>query len=190
MSTRLRCRADVASHHFCIVCIAGPGLRLNEHLRHDDGRVVFRYACKLGLEGIVSKRKDSPYRSAGSGPLGNWAAPQMGVGRSSGSGVGSAPSDHVASGVGLLSSTTLSLGLGRGFFLSATRRRVTMTDQARRHLAQADRHIAECKALIARQEELVRRITQRGQPTNWAEDTRSEERRVGKARRTERTEAA
>ena len=46
-----------------------------------------------------------------------------------------------------------------------------MTDQARRHLAQADRHIAECKALIARQEELVRRITQHGQPANWAEVT-------------------
>jgi ATP-dependent DNA ligase len=25
--------------------------------------VVFRHACKLGLEGIVSKRKGSPYRS-------------------------------------------------------------------------------------------------------------------------------
>jgi ATP-dependent DNA ligase len=25
--------------------------------------VVFRHACKLGLEGIVSKRKDSPYRN-------------------------------------------------------------------------------------------------------------------------------
>jgi bifunctional non-homologous end joining protein LigD len=24
---------------------------------------VFSHACKLGLEGIVSKRKDSPYRS-------------------------------------------------------------------------------------------------------------------------------
>jgi hypothetical protein len=24
---------------------------------------VFRHACKLGLEGIVSKRRDSPYRS-------------------------------------------------------------------------------------------------------------------------------
>jgi bifunctional non-homologous end joining protein LigD len=24
---------------------------------------VFRHACKLGLEGIVSKRKDSSYRS-------------------------------------------------------------------------------------------------------------------------------
>jgi hypothetical protein len=46
-----------------------------------------------------------------------------------------------------------------------------MTDQERRHLAQADRHIAECKALIARQEELVRRIAQRGQPTDWAQNT-------------------
>jgi ATP-dependent DNA ligase len=27
------------------------------------GPTVFRHACKLGLEGIVSKRKDSPYRS-------------------------------------------------------------------------------------------------------------------------------
>ena len=42
---------------------AGSGLRLNEHLEHEDGEVVFRHACKLGLEGIVSKRKDSPYRS-------------------------------------------------------------------------------------------------------------------------------
>jgi bifunctional non-homologous end joining protein LigD len=28
-----------------------------------DGETVFRHVCKLGLEGIVSKRKDSPYRS-------------------------------------------------------------------------------------------------------------------------------
>jgi hypothetical protein len=46
-----------------------------------------------------------------------------------------------------------------------------MIDQERRHLAQADRHIAKCKVLIARQEELLRRITERGQPTDWAEDT-------------------
>jgi bifunctional non-homologous end joining protein LigD len=43
----------------------GPGLRLNDHLEHDDGEVVFRHACKLGLEGIVSKRKGSRYRSGG-----------------------------------------------------------------------------------------------------------------------------
>jgi ATP-dependent DNA ligase len=35
---------------------------LNEHLEGEGG-TVFRHACKLGLEGIVSKRKGSPYRS-------------------------------------------------------------------------------------------------------------------------------
>ena len=39
-----------------------PGLRLNEHLAH-DGDSVFRYACKMGLEAIVSKRLGSRYRS-------------------------------------------------------------------------------------------------------------------------------
>jgi ATP-dependent DNA ligase len=34
---------------------AGPSLRLNEHLDHDDAEVVFRHACELGLGGIVSK---------------------------------------------------------------------------------------------------------------------------------------
>jgi bifunctional non-homologous end joining protein LigD len=28
-----------------------------------DGETVFAHACNLGLEGIVSKRKDSAYRS-------------------------------------------------------------------------------------------------------------------------------
>jgi bifunctional non-homologous end joining protein LigD len=42
---------------------AGPGLRLNEHLEHKDGDVVFRHACQLGLEGIVSKRLGSRYTS-------------------------------------------------------------------------------------------------------------------------------
>jgi bifunctional non-homologous end joining protein LigD len=41
---------------------APPGILLNEHFEH-DGPTVFAHACKLGLEGIVSKRKDSPYRS-------------------------------------------------------------------------------------------------------------------------------
>jgi len=39
-----------------------PGLRLNEHLTH-DGESVFRHVCKMGLEGIVSKRLGSRYRS-------------------------------------------------------------------------------------------------------------------------------
>jgi bifunctional non-homologous end joining protein LigD len=37
--------------------------QFNEHLECKDGETVFRHACKLGLEGIVSKRKDSIYRS-------------------------------------------------------------------------------------------------------------------------------
>ena len=39
-----------------------PGLRLNEHME-EDGPFVLHHACKLGLEGILSKRKASPYRS-------------------------------------------------------------------------------------------------------------------------------
>ena len=39
-----------------------PGVRLNEHLEHDDGEAVFRHACKMGLEGIVSNRLGSRYR--------------------------------------------------------------------------------------------------------------------------------
>jgi ATP-dependent DNA ligase len=31
--------------------------------RNASGPLVFAHACKLGLEGIVSKRKDSRYRS-------------------------------------------------------------------------------------------------------------------------------
>ena len=38
------------------------GLQLNEHIA-EQGDVVFRHACKLGLEGIVSKRLGSRHRS-------------------------------------------------------------------------------------------------------------------------------
>ena len=44
------------------------GLHLNEHFIH-SGDVVFRHACKMGLEGIVSKRLGSPYVS---GRTRNW----------------------------------------------------------------------------------------------------------------------
>ena len=36
--------------------MAGPGIRFNEHLECDDGEIVFR-PRKIGLEGIVSKRR-------------------------------------------------------------------------------------------------------------------------------------
>jgi bifunctional non-homologous end joining protein LigD len=45
-----------------VIARAAPGLRWNDHIE-GDGPTVFRHACKLGLEGIVSKRKDSAYRS-------------------------------------------------------------------------------------------------------------------------------
>jgi len=41
---------------------ARVGLQVNEHVS-EPGDVVFRHACKLGLEGIVSKRLGSRYRS-------------------------------------------------------------------------------------------------------------------------------
>jgi bifunctional non-homologous end joining protein LigD len=37
-------------------------IRFNEHLT-GDGPTVFRHVCNMGLEGIVSKRTDAPYRS-------------------------------------------------------------------------------------------------------------------------------
>jgi bifunctional non-homologous end joining protein LigD len=39
------------------------GIRLSEHVEGCDGDVVFQSACRMGLEGIVAKRRDRPYRS-------------------------------------------------------------------------------------------------------------------------------
>ena len=38
------------------------GVVLNEHYK-GDGEIIFKHACKIGCEGIVSKRLGSPYRS-------------------------------------------------------------------------------------------------------------------------------
>jgi ATP-dependent DNA ligase len=38
------------------------GIRFSEHL-NGEGERMFQHACKLGLEGIVCKRRDAPYRS-------------------------------------------------------------------------------------------------------------------------------
>jgi ATP-dependent DNA ligase len=40
-----------------------PGLRLNEHLEHPEGVVVFQTRLPARLRGIVSKRLGSRYRS-------------------------------------------------------------------------------------------------------------------------------
>jgi bifunctional non-homologous end joining protein LigD len=39
------------------------GIELNDLMEHDDAARVFQHACKLGFEGIISKRTDSPCRS-------------------------------------------------------------------------------------------------------------------------------
>ena len=44
------------------------GLQFVEHLE-GEGQIIFEHACKLGLEGIVSKRLDGPYRA---GPSKSW----------------------------------------------------------------------------------------------------------------------
>ena len=41
---------------------ASVGLQVNDHIE-EPGDIVFRHACLLGLEGIVSKRLGSPYAS-------------------------------------------------------------------------------------------------------------------------------
>jgi bifunctional non-homologous end joining protein LigD len=45
-----------------VLARVGHGIWFDDHIE-GDGQSVFRHACKLGLEGIVSKRKDSLYRS-------------------------------------------------------------------------------------------------------------------------------
>jgi bifunctional non-homologous end joining protein LigD len=44
------------------------GILFNEHIA-EDGVIVFTHACRLGAEGIVSKRVDGTYRS---GPCRVW----------------------------------------------------------------------------------------------------------------------
>ena len=42
---------------------AGHGVQLSDHMEGNDGEAAFRHACAMGLEGIVAKRRDKPYRS-------------------------------------------------------------------------------------------------------------------------------
>ena len=45
-----------------LVAKAADPIRLSEHL-DDRGEIVLRHACRMGLEGVVSKLRDSPYRA-------------------------------------------------------------------------------------------------------------------------------
>jgi bifunctional non-homologous end joining protein LigD len=45
------------------------GILLNDHEAGEIGPALFRQACKMGLEGIVSKRRDRSYKA---GPCKDW----------------------------------------------------------------------------------------------------------------------
>ena len=51
-----------------LLAAARAGIQYNEHVE-GDGQLVFEHACKLGLEGIVSKHREHAYRS---GPSKTW----------------------------------------------------------------------------------------------------------------------
>jgi len=42
---------------------AGAAIMFSDHLGGTDGEAMFRHACAMGLEGIVSKRVTSRYKS-------------------------------------------------------------------------------------------------------------------------------
>jgi bifunctional non-homologous end joining protein LigD len=43
---------------------SADGIILNEHMDGELGAAMFKHACRMGLEGIVSKRRDKPYQPA------------------------------------------------------------------------------------------------------------------------------
>jgi bifunctional non-homologous end joining protein LigD len=61
-------RSSTARPRWRGYCTTEAGIRFNEHIA-EDGPIVFAHACRLGAEGIVSKKVDSVYRS---GPCRVW----------------------------------------------------------------------------------------------------------------------
>lgn len=51
-----------------LIGAVGPPILYSDHLE-EKGEVMYEHACKIGLEGIISKRMDAPYRS---GRGGSW----------------------------------------------------------------------------------------------------------------------
>jgi ATP-dependent DNA ligase len=56
------CRSRSARPGSPSCCTVGIRIALNEHYV-GDGEIVYQQACRLGCEGIVSKRRGSLYRS-------------------------------------------------------------------------------------------------------------------------------
>ena len=59
----------IHSHRFQAVALASTlsgwvrPTHFNEHIHNEDAARAFAHACRLGCEGIVSKRKGSRYQS-------------------------------------------------------------------------------------------------------------------------------
>jgi hypothetical protein len=67
VSTTGRCRLVTARNGWLAWSTAGlTGIVLNDHT-DARGELVFEQACRMGLEGIVSKRLSKPYQSGRSG---------------------------------------------------------------------------------------------------------------------------
>ena len=60
--TFARCRLKPGGQRSAASCAKPGGVYLSDHVEA-EGPIVFQHACALGVEGIVSKRKGSPYRS-------------------------------------------------------------------------------------------------------------------------------
>ena len=59
-----RCK-DMLAH---MLCCGGDGIAFNKHFT-GDGLVIFKHACSLGCDGIVSRRLGSAYRA---GRIDDW----------------------------------------------------------------------------------------------------------------------
>jgi len=55
---------------------APPAILYSDHMKGAEGEAMFRHACAMGLEGIISK----PRRQ----PLQEWPVPQLGEGEEPG----------------------------------------------------------------------------------------------------------
>lgn len=52
-----------ALEELCQALPASSPIRYSQHMDDGDAKVIFQHACQMGLEGLISKRADAPYRS-------------------------------------------------------------------------------------------------------------------------------
>ena len=51
-----------ALEELCQPLPASSPIRYSQHMEEGDARTIFQHACQMGLEGLISKRADAPYR--------------------------------------------------------------------------------------------------------------------------------